>query len=88
MLIMMIIVESGLMTKLMAMGHIYTTMGRNTLAIGIPTSNMVKGKKLGLMVQDTKAIIPEAKSMARENFTGLTILVMKEASLKTIYKDM
>jgi len=85
---MTIIVESGLKTKLMDLGHIYTVMELNMLVNGILISNTGKEKKPGLMEQNTQAIIQEAKSMARVNLTGLTSLVMREPSQRIISRDM
>ena len=54
------IVGSGLKTKLMDLGHIYTVMELNMLVNGRLISNTVKERKPGLMEPNTQAIIPEA----------------------------
>ena len=63
---------SGKMTKHTASESILIPMELNTRDIGSMTSNMVKERKSGLMVLNTKEIINLVKRTASESFCGLT----------------
>lgn len=63
---------SGKMTKRTASENILIPMELNTKDIGSMTSNMVKERKSGLMVLNTKATINLVKRTASESFCGLT----------------
>ena len=64
--------DNGKMTKRTASESTLIPTEQNTKDIGSMTSNMVKEKKNGLMVLNTKETINLVKKTALESFCGLT----------------
>jgi hypothetical protein len=74
------------MIKLMELELTSIPMGLSTTDSGKMTSSMAKASRLGLMVQNTKAITNSAGSTELDATTGTMVLSMLEIGSKTKYQ--
>lgn len=79
---------NGKMTKLMAVAFIFIWMGQNTMVIGMKTNNMVTALNPGLTMLNLLEIMKWVKNMAMENFSGQTVVIMKESFIIIIYTEL
>ena len=78
--------ESGKTTRHMALEFIAISTELNTRANGTMISNMAMELKLGPTAQDIKVNMLTARSKARVYSPGLTEVLIKGLSRRTIYK--
>ena len=75
------------MTKPVAMEFTHILMELNTKVIGKMISSMVKDKKYGLTVHNTKATTSSDKKMVRVNSLGLTNHLLTATFLRIIFME-
>jgi hypothetical protein len=78
----------GKMIRLMGLVSILILMVHNMKVIGLMINNMVKVKRHGRMVLNTKVIISLGKKMASVSFYGLINLVIAETFSIIIFTVM